>query len=225
MTDIWFLFGAMAVDPALLDFIDQNCASFQRIGMLTHEVAPQPGKDPASMWITNPAAGYLQGDLDDFRRALRGKVGGAYQSAPIISLYAAGKVTQIWSTSSRKLSRAIKKFHDIYKGAAGATSLGTPTARLLGIMGACMVDDTFANAVADSTFELTPEGQAVMAEFGFDANNYQNDAEWQTLKKFVQDQNWSGVKGAQTELLSMTTWDCGCGERLMFYGNFKRAVN
>lgn len=225
MTDIWFLFGATTVDLSLLDFIDQNCVSFRRIGMITQEVAPKAAGDPDVTWITNPAAGYLDASIDTFRRTLRNQCAKSYKSSPIISLYAAAKLCQIWNTSPGQFSRAIRSFNTIYNAAASATGFNKHPVRLVTMLGACMVDDAFAAQVRDPNFETTPEGQAVMAEFGFDAASEAAGPEWKTAKGFVSQKNFFGINGAQTQLLSVPTWTCGCHERVVFYDSFKRAAN
>ena len=225
MTDIWFLFGVTAVKPDFLDVIGANAPRFQRIGLVTQEVVPQGEADPKVCWISNPAAGYLDPSVDRFRLALRDKVAKCVAGAPIISLYAAAKLCQFWDTEEATLRRTMKDFHDIYQLAATATGVNRPSARLMTMLGACIVDETLSSMIQQQGYEAMAPGADVVNEFGFAPETAAKDPEWQTVKTFVQNPRMTAIDSPQKALLSSSTWTCGCRERLFFYASFKRAAN
>jgi len=225
MTDIWFIFGSLAMDPDLLKEIENVDPSFQRIGMITQEVVPvSPDKDPDVHWVTNPAAGYLdEGDTTRVRQVLRDKFAKPYgDQAPIISLYPAGKICQLWNTAEGGLRRSVKGFHACYSKACVAAPLNNrPSVRLLVAMGACILDSQLC-----ALFQAYAPGQGddVVQEFGFAPQSLGADPEWAALQAFAT-HTMDPEDTSRTELFSSSAWDCGCLEYFIFYFSFKRAAN
>ncbi len=225
MTDIWFLFGALTTNPDLLKVIAENNASFHRIGQVTQEFDPPAGANLRVSWLCNPAAGYLDQTIDGFRVALRDQIASRCSGAPIISLYAAAKLCQLWHTSQDALCRSIHEFNNIFQLAAKAANLqSAPSARLLTLLGACMVDANLSGNLQILGYEYADPGKAVACEFGF-SQSLGADPEWNTVKSFVQNPQLMAAGGPQQQFLGVPSWTVSCHEYLFFYEHFKRAAN
>ena len=212
MTDFWFVFGAMAIDPGLLDEIEKLRPRFDRIKLtLVEEVNGVIGEVPV------PAAGYLDGTaVTQTREMLRDEFAMPYGvGAPIISLYTAGQICQLWNADQARLKQCMVDAHEMFVQAAQSTGLQAPySTRMAVVMGACLIDD-------DLKAEITKPSQVVYAmEFGFDPS--QNTREWATVQAFLYHPEFNRV---QTSLLGGSSWDPQCRQRFLFYAPFMRAAN
>lgn len=212
MTDFWFVFGAMAIDPGLLGEIEQLNPAFKRIKLtLVEEVDGKTEEVPV------PAAGYLDGSsVTATRQMLRDEFAVPYGAgAPTISLYAAGQICKFWNTEQARLRQCMFDAHNMFVQAAQSTGLQAPySTRLAIVIGACLIDDVLKAQIT------TPGGEGYAKEFGYGSGV--NPQEWETLLGFLRQSEFDDL---QTRLLGGSTWDPQCLQRFLFYDEFKRAAN
>ena len=218
MMDFWFILGASAIEPKLLDCV--GTPKFERIGWVCLEQS-QTGLG----MVLKKAAGYLDTpSLLQLRKDLRKGYGKMFTGIPPISVYAAGKICQLYGTSWNSFLRIIRNIHDKYTDAIKATGLKNPSSKFACLLGACIIDQNLCALLPQAS------GKDYAMEFGYDLDHLsaQDSDEWKTILKFVLPA--TGVAALQTAMLALDTWDTGCGQTVFPYddpgtGGSKRAAN
>jgi hypothetical protein len=207
MVDTWYTFGAMVADPGFFPVIARVNPIFTLINMTVTENGGAP--------VTRKSAGYLDdATTTALRRAFRDYVGANLtQPSPIISLYTAGKFSQLNKTL-RLLPNVFALANTAFVAARG---LKTASPALLTAMGASLLDPQLANVLRSGNQPLAGDAVAPGTEFGL------KPAEFTMLQTLLKDPNFNT---AQTTLMSADCWkDAPCLEEFLFYEEFKRAVN
>jgi hypothetical protein len=210
MTDFWFIFGAMVIDPTLRDQIVARKPYFERIGATITEISAVTGTSTLAV----PAAGYLQDpDTTNMRGFLRDWAAPKYKNPPVISLYTAGKMCQLANTFPLYAIKSIDSANAVFVSAAKGKLTAPYSTDLATLLGAIFIDHQLASAMLNKT------SNGIAKEFGIDPAG--GSAEWDVISTVAGD---PGLAAAHTDLFSGRSWVPFCGQVMIYYDDFKRAV-
>jgi len=216
MYDFWFTLGSAIIDPGFLTTITNALDKpfFQLLTLrLILETDPITGKIQTISQNTR-TAGLL--DLDKtpkFRLAVRAALPA---SAPPVSIYAAGRLSQLLVVPGIKFADVMSKASTAYANAKATVNPGNLPASFPAVIGLCLLDSTLASLIAKPG-DFTPDGtdlKEFMMEFGISATP--NTPERQMISNYVHDTKFGE---AASSLLAgdSTPWQDVCGDQFFFW--------
>lgn len=208
MTDLWCLFGRLAANPAEFSLLPTGFALFALSSIVEQEAGM-----PAVTTVIRNIGLLSKTPTESTRDAIQAKLDTQFPkaAAPIVSLWAAGRICRLKTVDGAVVNSALAKFNTCYVNAFGAnapTSVHTQTA-----MGAAMVDEN------------------VRAKFLQPASRAEEDARFRLDTTLPEYANFLGFladplyQTAQNELLGASCWDRSCPEVMHWYPKFDRAAN
>jgi hypothetical protein len=213
MMDFWTVIGNLTMDyPGLLNTAATPMPRFPKISMAVVQVTSD--MPPQVKTFAKQAAGYLvEGDTNDLRTRLSNYTRGKYgTSAPVVSLYTAGKVCQLLNTFPG-LKDAI-----VYANAMvmDATKSKPPKSMwFAALLGLCLIDFKLSSMVND------PIHWGIAKEFGGIDPGDKCSEEGVAIRAVIDHPNFAT---AQKNILAAPSWD-QCKEQLFFYAGFENAAN
>jgi len=215
MMDFWTVLGNLVIDyPNLFNIVTNLKPGFTPIVMTVTQITYD--NPPKVKTFQKAAAGYLiENDTSNLRDKLSSYVRTKYgTSAPVISLYTAGKLCQLVNTFPG-FKAALQNANSLVMA---ATSNNPPaTMWFAALLGACLIDSNLTDAVKD------PAQWDIANEFGGIDPGDEDSEEGQAILSILNSQR-SGFANVQRAILAAPSWD-QCKEQLLWYPGFEDAAN
>jgi hypothetical protein len=204
MIDFWFTIGAAVEDPGFLTAIAQAAPAFNAMPA-TLSIGGQNIPLPLAGRLVQASTTFVRQKIRDY---LLARYGGF---APVISLYTAGKVCQLWNMKQQDVVVSTGLANTAFK-AVTATQHVSLSQPLLTIMGACLIDPNLSLAFQQQ------QNLSIASEFGVIPSI--NSVEWRVVQGWLNDPHF---QPAQNRLL--TSWAHPCHEVMLWYPDFEDAAN
>lgn len=203
MTDLWCALGVMAANPALFNLpVGFTVCSVD-------VVFREPGSPP-TLLSSNTKGLLMAGPTQQVQEQVQDVLDQNFSdAAPVVSLYAAGRLCRLKVTAGSVADAALADFKAAFDQTFGATPL---TSRIAVALGASMLDPGLSTEFADSSRTAKRQKQFHIA----------GDPDFAKLQAMLAH---SKFQTAQSALTNAETWRETCPERHVFYSRFALAAN
>jgi hypothetical protein len=216
MLDFWFTLGSAVMDPNLLTVVENAKPSFLQVNREIRE-------NGAIVIANNPASGLLGDNAANpattrVRLAIRGYLK-KNSASPPISIYAAGKLSQLVQVPQIKFRDNIKLANNAYVQACGMANVANDpksfSPQFPAFLGLCLVDASLSVLFSSGGADL----DEVIEEFGVNPDPAQPDLKVmnQTLTFKSAGATTPDFVTAQNDLLNGLAWQGGCREQIIFW--------
>jgi hypothetical protein len=210
MYDFWYALGTAVIDPAFLnDLLVTGQPQFTPVPVRV--ITEQDGTGAQTAAFTNKTtAGLLEiNSCTAFRNYVRQRIIQFSTAAPPISIYTAGRFSQLLCATKIGFKNLIGKLTTLYKSKSGNSH---PAAAFVAAIGVCIIDQRLATQVA--LYPGQPIAQAFFVEFGITSSTDQT-----FLSGFCGNQAFTDVQKALLKGTASTDtpWQDICPDQYLYW--------